>query len=191
VFAAAARVERRLRVDLRESLLGPQGALADVPSSRARGAAALLSTAAEEGEPAGRAVTSMADHLDELERVEREARRELARVTGTLRHTAAVFGPLVAGATVAVAGRLDVEGGIGPAAPGATETAAGAASLPVGGLGLSIGVYVLFLATVLSALSTGLRRGLDPVLVGYRVGWTLLSATAVFLVTLRVASALV
>jgi len=191
VFAAAARVGRRLRVDLWESLLGPRGALADVPSSRARGAAALLSTAAEEGEPAGRAVTSMADHLDELERVEREARRELARVTGTLRHTAAVFGPLVAGATVAVAGRLDVEGGVGPAAPGATETAAGAASLPVGGLGLSIGVYVLFLATVLSALSTGLRRGLDPALVGYRVGWALLSATAVFLVTLRVASALV
>jgi Flp pilus assembly protein TadB len=191
VFGSAARVGRRLRVDLRESLLGPRGALANVPSSRAKGTAALLSIAAEEGKPAGRAVISMADHLDELERVEQEARRELARVTGTLRHTAAVFGPLVAGATVAVAERLRLAGGVVPAGPGTVEATTPTTSLPVDGIGLSIGVYVLFLATLLSALSTGLRRGLHPALVGYRTGWALLSATTVFLVTLRVTSALV
>ncbi len=41
--------------------------------------------------------------------------------------------------------------------------------------------YVLVLAVLLTALSTGLHRGLDRALVGYRTGLALLSATAVSL----------
>ncbi len=200
VLGRAARTGRRLRVDLRAALLGSDGALADVPSPRARGAAALLSVAAEEGEPAGRAVMLLGDHLDDLESVEREGRRELARVTGTLRHTAAVFGPLVAGATVAMAAGLDALGGLsgaGDALAGATATApttasaAATATLPVAGLGVAVGAYVLFLAAALTALSTGLERGLDGPLVGYRVGWALLSGTAVYLLAFRATRLLV
>jgi hypothetical protein len=40
---------------------------------------------------------------------------------------------------------------------------------------------VLVLAAVLTALSTGLRRGVDRALVGYRVGMALLAATATYL----------
>jgi len=192
VLGRAARTGRQLRVDLRAALLGPDGALADVPSPRARGAAALLSVAAEEGEPAGRAVMLLGDHLDDLESVEREGRRELARVTGTLRHTAAVFGPLVAGATVALAAGLDALGGRS-AGVSAVESAATvtASPLPVAGVGSAVGTYVLFLAAALTALSTGLERGLDGPLVGYRVGWALCSATAVFFVAFRATGLLV
>jgi hypothetical protein len=42
--------------------------------------------------------------VDALGRVEAEARRDLGRVTATLGNTAAFFGPLVGGATVALAG---------------------------------------------------------------------------------------
>jgi hypothetical protein len=104
----------------------------------------------------------MADHVDDLQRVEREARRELASVTGTLRNTAAIFGPLVGGATVALADGM-ATGTLGE-------------PLPTAALGLAVGGYVLLLATILTALATGLERGFDRALVGYRLGLALLSA---------------
>jgi len=177
VLAAAARNQRLLRAGVREAFLGEHGALADVPSPRARSAAALLALAAREGRPAGSAVVAMADHLDDLDAVEREARRELAQVTGTLKSTAAAFGPLVAGATVALARGMAGTGEFGSAVP----TAA---------LGLAVGAYVLLLAAVVTALATSLERGFDRSLVGYRVGLAVLSATSVYLVAFAGASTL-
>ncbi|QIB73375.1 type II secretion system protein [Halogeometricum borinquense] len=177
VFADAAGVRRRLRVSVREAFLGRYGVLADVPSPRTRAAAALLSVAAMEGRPAGHAVVATADHLSELRRVESEARRELASVTGTLSNTAALFAPLVGGATVAMAARM-----------GAADTALvedGAQALGPELLGTAVGAYVLVLAVVLTTLATGLDRGLDRTLVGYRVGLALLSATAAYLAAFR------
>ncbi|NHN47446.1 type II secretion system protein [Halostella sp. JP-L12] len=178
VLTAASRRGRQLGVGVRESFLGEYGALADVPSPRTRSTAALLAIAAVEGRPAGRAVVAMADHVEELQTVEREAQRELARVTGTLRSTASAFGPLVAGTTVALAG------GIGGADLGGS-------ALPVPGLGLAVGAYVLLLAVVLAALSAGLEHGLDRAVVGYRAGRALCSATLVYLVAFAAGGALV
>ncbi|UPV73318.1 type II secretion system protein [Halorussus limi] len=166
-LAAAAGLQRRLRVGVREAFLGEYGALADVPSPQARSVAALLALAAREGRPAGRAIVAMADHVDDLQRVEREARRELASVTGTLRNTAAVFGPLVGGATVALADGM-AAGTLGD-------------PLPTAALGLAVSGYVLLMAAVLTTLATGLERGFDPALVGYRVGLALLGAVGSFL----------
>jgi len=90
----------------------------------------------------------MGEHLRELDAVEAEARRSVEQVTRTLANTAAVFGPLVGGATVALAGAM---GSAGPLASGGT----------VDGLGLVVGAYVLVLAAILTALSTGLSRGFD------------------------------
>jgi len=167
VLAEAAGVQRRLRVGVREAFLGEYGALADVPSPQSRTVASLLALAAREGRPAGRAVVSMADHVDDLQRVEREARRELASVTGTLRNTAAVFGPLVGGATVALADGM-AAGSLGE-------------PLPTAALGLAVGTYVLLLAAILATIATGLERGFDRALVGYRVGLALLAAVGSFL----------
>ncbi|WP_135533360.1 type II secretion system F family protein [Halostella pelagica] len=178
VLTAAVRRQRQVGVGVRESFLGEYGALADVPSPRTRSTAALLSLAASEGRPAGQAVVAMADHVEELQSVEREARHELARVTGTLQTTASVFGPLVAGVTVSLAG------GIGGSDLGGT-------ALPPAGLGLAVGVYVLFLAVVLAAVGTGLERGLDRPLVGYRVGKSLCAATLVYLAAFAVGGQLV
>ncbi|NHN58073.1 type II secretion system protein [Halorussus sp. JP-T4] len=166
ILTEAAGVQRRLRVGVREAFLGEHGALADVPSPQGRSVAALLAVAAREGRPAGRAVVAMADHVDDLQRVEREARRELASVTGTLRNTAAVFGPLVGGATVALADGM-AAGTLGE-------------PLPTAALGLAVGTYVLLLAAVLTTLATGLERGFDRALVGYRVGLALLAAVGSF-----------
>jgi hypothetical protein len=173
VFEAAARRQSQLRIDVEAAFDGEYGALDAVPSGRARGAARLLGTATREGPPAGRGLVETADHLDDLRRVEREARRDLAQVTSTLGNTAAFFGPLVGGATVALA---DAVGTAGALEGGAPETA---------GLGLAVGAYVLLLAVLLTALSTGLARGLDRATVGYRTGAALLAAAATYLVAFR------
>lgn len=198
VFTAATRRGRQLRVGVREAFVGEHGALATVPSPRARSTADLLGAAAREGRPAGRAVVAMADHLEALRGVEREARREIGSVTATLANTAAVFGPLVGGVTVALAdamgGRTLGLGGVtaGPAgtAPGVGEPLGATAALPTAGLGLAVGAYVLVLSVVLTALSTGLERDLERATVGYRVGLALLSSTTVYLAAFAGASLL-
>lgn len=176
VFAAASRRQRRLGVGVREAFVGHHGALEDVPSPRARSAADLLAVAAREGRPAGAAIVSMGELLDDLVAVEREAVRELRRVTATLGNTAAVFAPLVGGATVALADAM-----------ASSELGA---NVPTAGLGVAVGAYVLVLAVLLTILSTGLERGLDRALVGYRVGVALLSATTVYLAAFVGAAAL-
>lgn len=170
-FEAAARRQRQLRVGVEEAFVGEHGALEDVPSKRAESAARLLGVAAGTGPPAGRALIETADHLDELARVETEARRNLGSVTSTLSNTAALFGPLVGGATVALADSVGTTKALDGSMP---ETA---------GIGLAVGVYVLLMATILTALSTGLQRGLDRPTVGYRAGAALCVATVTYLVS--------
>ena len=176
-FEAAARRGRQLRVGVETAFLGEHGALDDIPSQRAESTARLLGMAAGAGAPAGRALVETADHLDELGRVERDARQDLGRVTSTLSNTAAFFGPLVGGATVALADSVGTTEALDGSTP---ETA---------GLGLAVGLYVLLMAAVLTGLSTGLQRGLDRATVGYRIGIALPTATVTYLAAVFVTSA--
>ncbi|WP_225333605.1 hypothetical protein [Halomicrobium urmianum] len=168
VLADAAARQRRLGVGVRAAL---DAAVADLPSRRIQGAAATLAMAADEGRPAGDALVATGEHLEEVAAVEREAHREVAQVTDTLSNTAAVFGPLVGGATVALAGALGDDGSL-------------VADANAAGLGLAVGAYVLLLAALLTALATGLTLGFDRALVGYRAGLALLAATATYLTAL-------
>jgi hypothetical protein len=217
VFERAGRRSESLRVDVREAFLGRGGPAVSVPSPRVRGAIALLAVAAREGRPAGDVLLELADQLEELRALETDARRQLATVTGTVTNTAAVFAPLVGGATVALATGIDTvdAGGLsagatagtdtlgfggstdsvgGAGATGATESPAagsmetGAVAVPV--LGRIVGAYVLILAALLTALATGLERGFDRTLVAYRVGIALPTATATYLVAFAGAGAL-
>ncbi|QSG12882.1 Pilus assembly protein TadC [Halapricum desulfuricans] len=171
VFAQTAGIQKRLHLTVREAFFGEYGALRGVPSARAHGTASLLSIAADEGQPAGRAVVSMADHLEELQDVESEAKRQLSTVTGTLDTTAAYFGPLIAGTVLALADVINSTDSVGEF---------GAEPLSTEPLGLVVGVYVLVMSAVLTTLSVGLRHGLDRPLVGYRVGQSLLTAMPLY-----------
>ncbi len=113
ILAHAARRSRTLRVSVREAFVGRGGPAKALPSPRVQGAVALLSVAAREGEPAGDVILDLADQLERLRELERESRRQLATVTGTLTNTAAVFAPLVGGATVALATGIDAAGAVG------------------------------------------------------------------------------
>ncbi len=167
-FGDAARVQRQLRLGTRQAFLGEYGALRWLPSPRVRAAVELFARAAREGDRGGRVLVELADHLDELRAVERDARRSLSRVTGTLRSTATLFAPLIAGVTVTLAarvGRLEVTG---------------ASALPAGALGLAVGGYVCWLAVLLPALAVGLERGLDRAAVAHETGVALASASVVY-----------
>lgn len=205
LFAAATTRGRTLGLDVAGSFVGPRGVLRDVPSPRARDVATLLTLAATEGQPAGDVLVAAGDHLRDLRRVERDGRRELAAITGTLTNTAVLFGPLVGGVTVAMAGRLASDATTSAAAPttaattstAATATTANGAASVGGALALStpvlgqvVGIYVLLLAAELTALSTVLERGLDPALVAYRVGVALPVASVAYLVAVVVAGRL-
>jgi hypothetical protein len=173
MLADAATRQERLGVAVGEAFDGTHGALATLPSRRGREVSTLFSLAATEGRPAGDALIATAEHVEKLGRIERDARRELTQVTDTLSNTAAVFGPVVGGATVALSARVTRTG---------TTAGFGATPLPTAELGLAVGAYVLWLAAVLTVLSTGLTDGLDRTLVGYRVGIALPLATACYLV---------
>jgi len=175
---------------LGDQLSREHGPLSHVPSPRTRATASLLAVAAAQGRPAGTTLVTLADHLTELQRVEAEARRELAAITGTLGHTAAVFAPLVGGATVAMATQMAASEATLGASGSPAGAAPGAAVLPASTLGTAVGVYVLALAAILTAVATGLNRGLDRSLVGYRIGLALLSATPTYLVAYLGASML-
>ncbi|MFB6105489.1 MAG: type II secretion system protein [Halobacteriaceae archaeon] len=172
VFRDAARTGDRLGLDGRASLVGADGALSTVPSRRARAAATLVVRAASAGSRGGTVLVEVADHLDALHRVERESRANLRTVVSTLRSTALCFGPLVGGATVALAARIDAAG---------VDRVPG--SLPVGALGAVVGGYVVVTAVLLAALAAALDRGLDRAAIGYAIGVALCSAPPVFALT--------
>ncbi|AUX09162.1 type II secretion system transmembrane protein [Halalkaliarchaeum desulfuricum] len=201
VLEDAVAYGQTFRVDVRTAFLARDGALATVPSPRFRRAAGLLGVAARIGRPAGDVILDLATHLEELDRIETEARGRLSDVTGTLSNTATVFGPLVGGATVALSDRIRAvdaaAGGSGSFAGTGTVgggskqegTAATEAAFATGDLGLVIGAYVLVLAALLTALATGIERGLDPASIGYRVGRALPIASAVYVGSFLAAAA--
>ena len=211
VFDRAARRSDTLRVGVRSAFAGDGGPIETVPSPRLRGAVALLAVAAREGRPAGDVLLELADQLERLRELERDARRQLATVTGTLTNTAAVFAPLVGGATVALATGIGTAGTAGAgldAGAAGVDTLAGGGSavdpatadsgtsgsspagaggeasavLPVPVLGGIVGTYVLLLSAILTGLATGLERGFDRTLVAYRIGIALPTATTTYLV---------
>jgi len=174
VFATASRLQTELRVSVEDAFLGTYGALADVPSPRAYGTVSLLSIAAKEGRSAGDAIVSMAEHLEDLQDVERVTRRELGEVTGTLHHTAMYFAPLVAGSTIALAEGIVI------------QQAEEVAHVPVESLAIVIGIYLILLCLILTPLSVGLRYGLDRALIGFEVSKSLLVSTPLYVLTVFV-----
>jgi len=175
-FADAARRMRQLRVGVEAAFLGDHGPLARTPSERARAAVALAVRAAESGAAGGRVLVDVAGLFDDLAALDREVRREFAATTRTLRHTALAYAPLVAGVTVALAGRV--------------RGLNGASALPQSSLALAVGGYVLWLAVLLPTLAVALERGLDRALVGYHAGVAVACAAVVYPVTAVAASTL-
>ncbi|AOW80641.1 type II secretion system transmembrane protein [Halodesulfurarchaeum formicicum] len=156
LFEAGATRRLQSGEPVEAALLGPDGVVAELSRKRVRAATSLLVTAGEYGPEGGATLQTVGSYLGELFAVEREARRELAQTTSTLRQTAVVFAPAIAGVTVALAT------GMNAAEAGYT--------IEVAPLGRVVGIYVLLLAAILPSLSVVLARGFDPVRMGFQSG---------------------
>lgn len=185
LLTEAAERGTRLRLPVQAAFFGRYGVLADIPSRRARDAGTMLALAASEGDSAGDVLVVAGDHLRALQQIEAEARRELAAVTGTLANTAVLFGPLVGGVTVSMVSGIPTDA----KATAGGAVGSGAAAFGTAALGQAVGVYVLSLAVLLTALSTALEYGVDRSLIGYRVGIALPTATGAYIAAVVTAGA--
>lgn len=175
VFADAARIQQRLNADPKAAFVGRHGALADLPSPRTRAVVGVLDDAVAAGRPGGRVLVTLADHVDRLVRVERDATAELASVTNALATTGRWVAPVVAGVTVALARRLRPLGD-------------GTAPYPPDALALVVAGYVLALAVLLPAFAVAVERGVDRARVLHAVGGSLAAASVAYPVTVALAS---
>lgn len=178
LFGRAGARQKRSGDPVEAVFFGENGVLEAVPSQRVRAALALVTTAGEYGPAGGRTLQSVGSYLEALFGVEREARRELAQTTSTLKQTALVFAPAIAGVTVALATGMQSVEGTGQ-------------SLDVAALGLVVGLYVLLLAAILPALAVVLERGFDPVRMGFHSGVALAVGSVVYPLSFLTARSLV
>lgn len=169
-FDRAAHIQSRLGVDVETAFFGEPGALDRHSSERIETTISLLLAAARRGPPGGDTLGTLGSYLASLDSVEREARRDLAQTTNTLRQTALVFAPAIAGVTVALGTGMD-----GVSAPGS--------AIDVAQLGQIIGIYVLALAVILPVLSIALERGYAPIRMGYSAGLSLLTGSVLYPIT--------
>ncbi|GAA0293129.1 hypothetical protein [Halarchaeum salinum] len=167
LFAAADRTRRTLGRPLDDAFFGRRGVVGPEHGPRAAGTVRLVLDAATGGAAGGRVLTEVADGLDAVKRLETEARADLADLVDTLVRTGGLFAPLIAGATVTLAGHVGSFGGTG-----------GTLSVPT--LGLVVGGYVAWSAVVLTTLAVCLDRGVRPAPLCYRVGVALASAGACY-----------
>ncbi|MFB6085357.1 MAG: secretion system protein [Halodesulfurarchaeum sp.] len=167
LFVRARTRQARSGEPMEAVFLGVDGLLNDVPSQRVRVGLSLTMTAGEYGGSGGETLHAVGTYLAELLDVERAARRNLSQTTSTLRQTAVVFAPAIAGVTVALATGMKAVDGSGQ-------------PLDVAALGQVIGIYVLLLGAVLPSLSVVLARGFDPVRMGFQSGIALLVGAIVY-----------
>lgn len=176
IASDASRTQRHLGVSMPAALGGEYGPLADLDDRQSDALTALVSSAAMAGRPGGRALSRYADHLDALAELDRAMRADLARITGTLGQTAAVYAPAIGGVTVALASRL--------------QDSTNSFATTGDGFALAVGGYVLVLALVLPALATALQDGISRVRIGANVGRALLLAGGLFPLVAHLATSL-
>jgi hypothetical protein len=146
-------------------------------------------------EAAGMAIIKLADHLKELQDVETNIKRSLYDVTSTMRSTAIIFAPLIAGVTLALSeviqkillnmsretsympDEYDIGGMMSQAGTGMTQ------SVPPDIFLLVVGIYMVLLVIILTRFAGGIEYGDDRPQFMYGLGQTLPVSILVFTVT--------
>jgi uncharacterized protein (DUF697 family) len=172
------------------------GAFKDIYSDRVHTMMKLLTESVHRShEAAGIAIIKLADHLKELQEVEANIRRSLYDVTSTMRSTAIIFAPLIAGVTLALSEviqkilqniskesqNLPDEYNIGDfmkeAGTGMIQT------IPPDIFLLVVGIYMILLVMILTRFAGGIEYGDDRPQFMYDLGQTLPMSIMVFTVT--------
>lgn len=182
-----------VRADILTAIFDDEiGAFRDIYSDRIRTTMMLFVESAHKShEAAGVAVVKLADHLKELQDVELNIKQSLYDMTSTMRSTAAIFAPLIAGVTMALSevitkilqnisnsiSRLpaDMIPGSAQISPANLEQ-----SIPSDLFMLSIGVYLILITVILTRFAGTIEYGGDRDRLMYDLGQVLPISAIVF-----------
>lgn len=187
IFALTSFNLTSIRTNLHDALFDKKfGSLRHIYSDRIRAVMHLFVEGMKKsyGE-AGTAAVKMAEHLKQLQEVERRIKNSLGTLTAALRSTATVFAPLIAGITLGitkliseVVGNMDL-GGI-PENDFISGVSNFSFNIDPEYFVLVIGIYVAQLVFLLIRFANGIDGGDDRVEYMYSVGKAMPTAISLF-----------
>ncbi|MBP1909341.1 hypothetical protein [Methanolobus bombayensis] len=171
------------------------GAFKDIYSERIKTTMKLLVESTHKShEIAGVAIVKLADHLKELQDVELNIKQSLYDMTSTMRSTAAVFAPLIAGVTIALSEVIakilqNISESIrrlpDNSIPGPTQITPENLnqSIPSDHFMFAIGIYIILITVILIRFSGTIEYGGDKTHLRYEIGQILPITIIVFTVS--------
>ena len=184
-----------MNINLRDAFFHPEyGSLKYVSSDRIKAITRLIVEGMQKSQQAvSLSIIRIADHLRELQEVEKKIKDMLNELTSTLRATAMVFAPLIAGVTLSITSLIaSILGSVEAQVSAVPEEAS--SLMPVSAafsaqniqpewFVLVIGVYLIELVVVLTRFTNGITDGDDQALFMYQVGRTLVVSVVIFSLT--------
>jgi hypothetical protein len=172
------------------------GALQHVYSDRIKAILYLFVEGTKKSQQAVSAsLVRIADHLQQLQEVEKKIVDMLAELTSTVRSTVTMFAPLIAGITLAItflisrilatihfSGSPEIFTGLPVSVQGLSQTFM-VENIHPDSFVFVIGIYILELVVLLTRFVTGLNEGDDTATFFYTLGKTLPLSLGVFTVT--------
>ncbi len=184
-----------LHSNLRDSMFNSEyGSLKDVHSDRIKAIMRLFVEGIQKSQKAvSISIIRIADHLKELQAVEKKINDTLFMLTSTLRSTVAVFAPLIGGITLSItklisnilddlSGKISTFSGLSTSSysmPGITNTFS-IENIRTEYFVLVIGIYILELVFLLTRFTNGIDEGDDKALYMYSLGKVLPVSIIVF-----------
>lgn len=178
-----------LHTNLHDALFHPEyGSLKYVYSSRIRAIMHLFIEGIKKShKSASISIIKLADHLKELQEVEKRIKETLGSLTATLRSTAAFFAPLIAGVTLAITkvvtlliNRLNNNSIV---AKSSMFNVFSIENIQPEYFILVIGIYIIELVILLTRFTNGIDEGDDRAEYMYNLGRTLPIAVATLTIT--------
>ncbi|RLF32984.1 MAG: hypothetical protein DRM98_02975 [Thermoplasmata archaeon] len=186
-----------LHTNLKDAMFNPDyGSLKNVYSDRIKAIMRLFVEGIQKSQRAvSISIIRIADHLKELQAVEKKIKDTLFSLTSTLRSTVAVFAPLIGGITLAITKLISnilnsLSGKISTGAipstmsvPGATTRVFTLENIRPEYFVLVIGVYIIELVFLLVRFANGIDEGDDKATYMYSLGKTMPTSIMVFSIT--------
>ncbi|WP_440952489.1 hypothetical protein [Methanococcoides sp. FTZ1] len=185
-----------MRTNIRSAIFDEEfGAFKDIYSDRIQTTMIMFTESVHKSHlSAGVAIIKLADHLKELQNVEKNIRYSLYDMTSTMRTTACIFAPLIAGVTIAlseVIARIlqDVAEGISRLpenmVPGPAQISPENLDQTIAPdiFMMAIGIYLILITAILVRFSSTIENGGERTQFLYDLGQSLPIAIIVFTVT--------
>lgn len=185
-----------MRTNLRNAIFDEEfGAFRHIYSEKIRNTMLLFTESVHKNhEAAGASIIKLADHLKELSAVEERIRRSLYDVTSTMRSTAVIFGPLIAGITLALAEVITkILSQVGEKMNRIPEDLSGmpveigqgafSQSIAPDSFLLAIGIYVVLISAILTRFAGSVEYGGDQAQLKYDLACMLPLSIIIFAVS--------